>query len=87
MRCKILVDKLMINKLILGCKTKGGMLVRSVKGYCMRQARREVYKAFRKVDWNKPTTNNTKVEYSTNDVLIGFGMLFGLFFFIGWLMS
>jgi hypothetical protein len=52
--------------------------MRSIKGYCMRQARREVYRSMNTYYKNRNTyTNNNEVGFSRNDVLIIAGVIFG----------
>lgn len=57
--------------------------MRSMKGYCRRQARREVYRA---VDayyrGRRDTTTKSNVEISTGEVYFGMSMIIGFIFLI-----
>jgi hypothetical protein len=56
--------------------------MRTFRGYCMRQARREVYKAMRKTNRRHTHTEYKKVETNPNDIWIGLGFIIGLIIFL-----
>jgi hypothetical protein len=57
--------------------------MRSIKGYCMRQARREVYRA---IDKNRRHTyvqqKKEKEEFTNSEVYIGLAWIIGFILFI-----
>jgi hypothetical protein len=64
--------------------------MRSMRGYCIRQARREVYKAVDAYNRGRNTyvNNNPKpVEFTENDVWIFLGFVVGFIIFVSWLIS
>jgi zona occludens toxin (predicted ATPase) len=62
--------------------------MKGMRGYCMRQARREVYKAVDAYNRGRNTyTNNKPVEWTENDVWIFLGFVVGFIIFISWLIS
>jgi zona occludens toxin (predicted ATPase) len=62
--------------------------MRTMRGYCRRQARREVYKAYDVYKRGKNThTSNEPVEVNSSDVVTAFVFLVGLYILVGWLIS